>query len=116
MGNHTRSIPTEGLLELAGLYIMLKKHPAKGIPAPLASETAYLQKEAEWHIVQCDPLQKKLAAVQFAYQQGANTLKLLDAYTSNAAEPLSPRKQRWLENQQHYATEKMAKNGWVRQK
>lgn len=110
----TRSLPTEALLQLAALYKMTNNFPLVDAPKPTKEEKAKMLESAAWCRMQCYPLQKELTAMQLCYQQAQNMFKVLNNYAV-VNNPLTPKQQRWVEEQRYQTEKKLAKNGWLPQ-
>lgn len=112
LGN--RVIPEIASVMLTNLFKLTQTLPAPKPPQPTAAELQEAVHAAERCRLQCQTLQKKLDTMVARYNAASNMLQLIGkkAFTGNT---YTPRQQRWIEEQQYEATQKLQANGWAAQ-
>jgi hypothetical protein len=111
----TRGLPVKALMPLVKIYSGLQAGQDYSGPAPSAEDITEIQAQATWCLAQCHPLQKKLAAMKLNYQQGMATLALLHTLAAENSSTVTPKKQRWMDDQYYQARKKCRGNGWAAQ-
>jgi hypothetical protein len=111
----SRGLPAKFLLLLAKMYAELRAAAEHSGPAPSGEEITELQEQAAWCLAQCHPQQKKLEAMKLSYRQGRAVLALLDKLAAENSSMVTPKKQRWMDEQYFVARKKCSANGWAAQ-
>jgi hypothetical protein len=114
-GSGTRDLPIKAFLPLVKMHTELQASAAHAQPAATEEDIEEVKARAQWCLAQCYPLQKKLASMQLNYQQGIAMLGLLGTLSTENNADITPKKQRWMDDQYFIARKKCASNGWAAQ-